>query len=44
MVEQVPGTAKGPGAVGEYETEGGELGSVPAVPKDRAAREELEGG
>jgi hypothetical protein len=31
MVEQVPGTAKGPGAVGEYETEGGELGSVPAL-------------
>src|SRR4029450_857761 len=25
MVAQVPGTAKGPGAVGEYETEGGEL-------------------
>jgi hypothetical protein len=44
MVEQVPGTAKGPGAVGEYETEGGELGSVPAVPEDRAAREELEEG
>ena len=31
MVEQVPGTAKGPGAVGAYETEGGELGSVPAL-------------
>jgi BON domain len=31
MAEQVPGTAKGPGAVGEYETEGGELGSVPAL-------------
>jgi BON domain len=31
MVEQVPGTAKGTGAVGEYETEGGELGSVPAL-------------
>jgi hypothetical protein len=31
MVEQVPGTAKGPGAVGEYETEGGELGSVAAL-------------
>src|SRR4029453_5176115 len=31
MVEQVPGTAKGPGAVGEYETEGGELGSIPAL-------------
>ena len=31
MVEQVPGTEKGPGAVGEYETEGGELGSVPAL-------------
>ena len=44
MVEQVPGTAKGPGAVGEYETEGGELGSVPAVPEDRAAREKLEEG
>src|SRR5215213_7207625 len=29
--EPVPGTAKGPGAVGEYETEGGELGSVPAL-------------
>jgi len=44
MVEQVPGTAKGPGAVGEYETEGGELGSVPAVPEDRAARDKLEEG
>lgn len=31
MVEQVPGTAKGPGAVGEPTTEGGSLGSVPAV-------------
>ena len=31
MVEQVPGTAKGPGAVGESETEGGGLGSVPAL-------------
>jgi BON domain-containing protein len=31
MVEQVPGTAKGPGAVGEYETEGGELGGTPAT-------------
>jgi len=31
MVEQAPGTAKGPGAVGEYETEGGELGGVPAL-------------
>jgi hypothetical protein len=31
MVEQVPGTEKGPGAVGEYETKGGELGSVPAL-------------
>ena len=31
MVEQVPGTAKGPGAVGEYETEGDELDSVPAL-------------
>jgi hypothetical protein len=31
MVEQVPGTAKGPGAVGEYETEGGELGGTPAL-------------
>jgi hypothetical protein len=41
MVEQVPGTAKGPGAVGEYETEGGELGSVPAL-DDRPAREDLE--
>jgi hypothetical protein len=30
MVSQVPGTAKGPGAVGEYETEGGELGGTPA--------------
>jgi hypothetical protein len=31
MVSQVPGTAKGPGAVGEYETEGGELGGTPAT-------------
>jgi BON domain-containing protein len=31
MVEQVPGTAKGPGAVGEYETEGGALGGTPAL-------------
>ena len=31
MVAQVPGTAKGPGAVGEYETEGGELGGTPAL-------------
>jgi len=31
MAEQVPGTAKGPGAVGEYETEGGGLGGVPAL-------------
>ena len=31
MVSQVPGTVAGPGAVGEYETEGGELGSVPAL-------------
>ena len=31
MAEQVPGTAKGPGAVGEYETEGGELGSDPTL-------------
>ena len=31
MVEQVPGTAAGPGAVGEYETEGGELGGTPAL-------------
>jgi len=31
MAEQVPGTAKGPGAVGAYETEGGELGGVPAL-------------
>jgi hypothetical protein len=54
MVEQVPGTAKGPGAVGEYETEGGELGGTPALetgaigadaaPGDRAVREELEEG
>ena len=48
MVEQVPGTAKGPGAVGEYETEGGELGGTPALetgtPDDRAVREEIEEG
>ncbi|HEV2921177.1 MAG TPA: BON domain-containing protein [Actinomycetota bacterium] len=31
MVEQVPGTAKGPGAVGEYETDGDELGGIPAL-------------
>ena len=31
MVEQVPGTAKGPGAVGEPATEGGALGGTPAV-------------
>jgi hypothetical protein len=31
MAEQVPGTAKGPGAVGEYETEGGALGGTPAT-------------
>jgi len=31
MVEQVPGTAAGPGAVGEYETEGGALGGTPAL-------------
>ena len=31
MVEQVPGTAKGPGAVGEPTTEGGGLGGVPAT-------------
>jgi hypothetical protein len=31
MVEQVPGTAKGPGAVGEYETDGGGLGGTPAL-------------
>jgi hypothetical protein len=43
MVEQVPGTAKGPGAVGEYETEGDELGSVPDL-DDRAVREETEDG
>jgi hypothetical protein len=39
MVEQVPGTAKGPGAVGEPATEGGTLGGVPD-PEDRAVREE----
>ena len=31
MVEQVPGTAKGPGAVGEPTTEGGALGGTPAL-------------
>jgi hypothetical protein len=31
MVEQVPGTAKGPGAVGEPETAGGALGGTPAT-------------
>jgi hypothetical protein len=31
MVEQVPGTAKGPGAVGEATTEGGPLGGTPAL-------------
>jgi BON domain len=31
MVEQVPGTAKGPGAVGEPTTSGGALGGTPAV-------------
>jgi hypothetical protein len=31
MAEQVPGTAKGPGAVGESETEGGALGGTPAL-------------
>jgi hypothetical protein len=31
MVEQVPGTAKGPGAVGEPTTEGGPLGGTPAL-------------
>jgi hypothetical protein len=31
MVEQVPGTPKGPGAVGEPTTEGGALGGTPAV-------------
>jgi BON domain-containing protein len=45
MVEQVPGTAKGPGAVGEYETDGGELGGTPALETDdRAVREEIEDG
>jgi BON domain len=48
MVEQVPGTAKGPGAVGEYETEGGELGGTPApetgAPEDRGIREDVEEG
>jgi hypothetical protein len=37
MVEQVPGTAKGPGAVGEPTTEGGALGGTPA-------REDIEEG
>jgi BON domain len=31
MVDQVPGTAKGPGAVGEPTTEGGPLGGTPAL-------------
>jgi hypothetical protein len=31
MVEQVPGTAAGPGAVGEPTTEGGALGGTPAL-------------
>ena len=31
MVEQVPGTATGPGAVGESEVEGGTVGGVPAL-------------
>jgi hypothetical protein len=31
MVEQVPGTAKGPGAVGEPDIEGGALGGTPAL-------------
>jgi hypothetical protein len=31
MVEQVPGTAKGPGAVGEPTIEGGPLGGTPAI-------------
>ncbi|HEX8134637.1 MAG TPA: hypothetical protein VF880_14565, partial [Actinomycetes bacterium] len=31
MVEQVPGTPKGPGAVGEPTTGGGALGGTPAV-------------
>jgi hypothetical protein len=44
MVSQVPGTAKGPGAVGEYETEGGELGGTPVVDEDRTAREDVEDG
>jgi hypothetical protein len=51
MVEQVPGTAKGPGAVGEPTTEGGPLGGTPALetgaigaPGDRAVREEIEEG
>jgi BON domain len=43
MVEQIPGTAKGPGAVGEYETEGGELGGTPAL-ETGAIREEIEDG
>lgn len=31
MVEQVPGTAKGPGAVGEPDIQGGALGGTPAL-------------
>ncbi|MFN2614380.1 MAG: BON domain-containing protein [Actinomycetota bacterium] len=31
MVDQMPGTAPGPGAVDEYETEGGSIGSVAAT-------------
>jgi hypothetical protein len=31
MVEQVPGTAKGPGVVGEPDIEGGALGGIPAL-------------
>jgi hypothetical protein len=31
MVGQVPGTAKGPGAVGEPTTKGGALGGTPAL-------------
>jgi hypothetical protein len=31
MVEQVPGTAKGPGAVGEPDIQGGALGGIPAL-------------
>jgi hypothetical protein len=41
MVSQVPGTAAGPGAVGEYETEGGELGGTPAT-ETGAIGEEIE--